>query len=171
MITNNPRNAGRKKKFTEEDIKEIKRLMAAGVTINEIARKYRTSRQVVSRYISRRPENGFTLRIEYMYRQKPCTIIDVDFLNRRVEIENRTQDMLHRAFGVKEDPDWEDFEYFLADRCFPAARADADRLLEELGIDSYDPLQIVEKTRGKTAEDSMWLKFAYYPGEAHNEYN
>ena len=38
-------------------------------------------------------------------------------------------------------------------------------ILKELQLTDYDPLQIVEKTKGRTAEDDMWLKFAYYPKE------
>jgi hypothetical protein len=38
-------------------------------------------------------------------------------------------------------------------------------ILGGLQLTDYDPLQIVEKTKGKTAEDDMWLKFTYYPRE------
>jgi len=34
-----------------------------------------------------------------------------------------------------------------------------------LQLTSYDPLQIVEKPKGRIAEDNMWLKFAYYQRE------
>ena len=44
-------------------------------------------------------------------------------------------------------------------------------LLKQLQLTSYDPLQIVEKTRGRTVEDDMWLKFNHYPmeGEPYGE--
>ena len=80
-------------------------------------------------------------------------------------IQNKTKDMLHRAFGVIENPTWNDFEMFLKDRCFSSTRGNAKEILKELQLTSYDPLQIVEKTRGRTAEDNMWLKFNYYPME------
>jgi len=73
--------------------------------------------------------------------------------------------MLRRAFGAIENPSWIDFENFLKERCFPATRGNAKELLKQLGITDYDPMQIVEKTRGRTAEDDMWLKFNYYPRE------
>lgn len=41
--------------------------------------------------------------------------------------------------------------------------------LARFSLDSYDPLQIVERTRGKTAEDNMWLKFQYYEGAAYEK--
>ena len=80
-------------------------------------------------------------------------------------IQNKTNDMLHRAFGVIEEPTWDDFETFLKDRCFPSTRGDIKELLNALQLSSYDPMQIVEKMRGKTAEDNLWIKFNYYPME------
>ena len=159
----NPRGAGRKKKFTPEDVQKITGLIEDGMTVNEVAKRFQTSRQVIGRYINEKPSETFTLRMTYMYRQYPCTVIDVDFMNRKVLIQNKTRDMLHRAFGVVENPSWEDFERFLEERCFPASRGNAKDILRELQLTSYDPLQIVEKTGGRSADDDMWLKFRYYP--------
>jgi len=159
----NPRNAGRKKRFTPEEIHKIRKQVEAGVTINDIAKQYGTHRQIISKYINNHPTPGCTMRITYMHKTKPCTIIDVDFLAQQVYITNKTDDLLHRAFGIKEKPTWADFEQFLADRCFPASRGNVKELLKELGTDGYDPLQIVEKTRGRTAEDNLWMNFKYYP--------
>ena len=161
----NPRKAGRKKKFTAEDVQTIRSLIEDGMTVNEVAERFQTSRQVIGRYLNEKPAEGYTLRLTYMYQQHPCTIIDVDFLNQRVMVQNKTKDMLHRAFGVIENPTWNDFEMFLKDRCFPATRGNAKEILKELQLTSYDPLQIAEKTRGRIAEDDMWLKFNYYPTE------
>lgn len=157
----NCRNAGRKRKFTAQDIEEMRALHMKGVTINEIARRYDTTRQCVSKNLNQPLDGGYTMRILYMYRKTPCTAIDVDFLQRRIRIQNHTNDMLHRAFGANDQPDWGDFEQFLQERCFPKSRGLLKERLGELGLDSYDPLQIVEKTKGRTAEDDMWLKFQY----------
>lgn len=167
----NPRKAGRKKKFTAEDVQTIRSLIENGMTVNQVAERFQTSRQVIGKYLNEKPAKGYTLRITYMYRQHPCTIIDVDFFNQRVMARNKTKDVLHRAFGVTEAPTWDDFEAFLRDRCFPATRGNVKDLLEQLQLTSYDPLQIVEKTRGRTVEDDMWLKFNYYPmeGEAYGQ--
>ena len=161
----NPRKAGRKKKFTAEDVQTIRSLIEDGTTVNEVAARLQTSRQVIGRHLNEKPAEDYTLRMTYMYQQHPCTIIDVDFLNQRILVQNKTKDMLHRAFGVIEKPTWNDFELFLKERCFPATRGNAKEILKELQLTSYDPLQIVEKTRGRTAEDDMWLKFNYYPME------
>ena len=159
----NPRNAGRKKKFTQDDIRKMQTMIADGMTVNEVATQFSTSRQVVGKYLNTKPEEGYTLRMTYMYQQRPCTVIDVDFLNQKIMIKNKTNDILHRAFGMVENPTWDDFEWFLRDRCFPATRGNVKDILKELQLTDYDPLQIVEKTKGRTAEDDMWLKFAYHP--------
>lgn len=157
------RNAGRKQKFTDKQIKEIEKLLEGGMTMNEVAERFGTSRQIIDKYVNRPPEKNYTLRMTYMHGQNPCTIIDVDFLNERVTIKNRTDDILYRAFGVVENPTWQQFQEFLEDRCFPKTRGNMKAILKELNIDSYDPLQIVERTRGRTADDNLWLKFKYFP--------
>ena len=101
------------------------------------------------------------MRITYMYRQKPCTTIDVDFLEEKIQICNLTTDPLHRAFGSNEHPTWTDFQQFLQDRCIPASRGMLKEALNDLGVDNYDPLRIAEKTKGRTADDDLWLKFQY----------
>lgn len=162
----NTRNAGRKRKFTPDDVREMQTLIEDGMTVNEVAERFHTSRQVIGKYLNAKPADGYTLRMTYMYQQHPCTMIDVDFLNQRVKIRNKTKDLLHRAFGVVEEPTWDDFEGFLKERCFPAARGNVKDILDDFQITDYDPLQIVEKTKGRMAEDDMWLKFAYYPGRS-----
>jgi hypothetical protein len=161
----NSRNAGRKKKFTPKDVQTIRGLIENGMTVNEVARRFHTSRQVIGRYLNAQPTEGYTLRMTYMYHQHPCTVIDVDFLNQKVIVQNKTKDVLHRAFGVIENPTWNDFDMFLKERCFPASRGNAKEILKELHLTDYDPLQIIERTKGRTAEDDMWLKFTYYPKE------
>ena len=162
LKTKNPRNAGRKKKFDDTTIAEIRKLRESGVTINTIADRFQTSRQVISKYLNAAPDDNYTMRMTYMFRQYPCTTIDVDFLNTKIRIQNHTPDLLHRAFGVIEEPTWEDFEYFLQDRCFPPTRGKLKYYLNALGLASYDPLQIIEKTQGRMADDDLWIKIKYY---------
>lgn len=66
--------------------------------------------------------------------------------------------MLARAFGVKLTPTFADYEKFLESRCFPRTRDKMKLLLEELDLNSYDPLAIIEKTKGRMAEDAMWIR-------------
>jgi hypothetical protein len=111
--------------------------------------------------------DDYTMRMTLMYRNNPCTIINVDFLHQKIKIENRTDDLLHRAFGIIEQPSWEDFKYFLQSRCFTKTRGLLKEALQDIEVDSYDPLQIIERTKGRTAEDDLWIKITY-PGVAEN---
>ena len=62
------------------------------------------------------------------------------------------------AFGRQERPTWDDFIEFLEERCVPKSRENINILLKEMGLTEYDPIQIVEKTQGRMAEDAQWLK-------------
>ena len=73
--------------------------------------------------------------------------------------------MLDRAFGVIEEPTRKDFEQFLLSRCFPQSRGYVKAIFQNLGVQSYDPLEIAEATGGRTAEDNMYLTFMTYPRE------
>lgn len=97
------------------------------------------------------------MNIHYYNRDKLCTIIHWEKF--QVSIQNFTDDIFERAFGRKEYVTWQDLEYFLASRCFPKSRANAKELLKELGLDYYDPFEIVKITKGRMAEDDQWLEF------------
>lgn len=99
-------------------------------------------------------------RIVYIYmdRQRPSTLIDTCSLTHRVRITNFTNDMVSRAFGIKEKPNWNDFTEFLEDRCMPRTRYGIREELKYMGIDVYDPFQIIAKTSGRVYGDGQWLK-------------
>ena len=87
-----------------------------------------------------------------------CTIIKADYKTETVTIENFTDDILHKAFGVKEKPTWDDYLYFLESRCFPRTRDKLKLYLKALDIPYYDPLSIIEKTKGRMADDTQWVE-------------
>lgn len=97
--------------------------------------------------------------LHYMDPDGICTVLYVDYKNRAVKIENKTDLLIHRAFGINEKPTWEDYEAFLRDRCFPETRDHLKWVLKALGLDCYDPLEIIRKTKGRMAEDSQWIEF------------
>jgi len=47
---------------------------------------------------------------------------------------------------------------WFSDRAFPEERVDCKELLEELGLERYDPWEIVKLTRGTLMTDGWWLK-------------
>lgn len=161
-----PRNMGRKKALSAKDVEKIQTLLKDGVKIQEIASRFGVSRKSISQYLNQRPEGNYTMRIDYKHGRRVCTVIYVDFLAEQILIQNRTDDLLDRAFGTVETPTWEDFEQFLLSRCFPKSRGHVKPILKNLDISQYDPLAIVEATGGRTAEDDMYLTFKNYPKEA-----
>lgn len=152
---------GRKKALNDADIQKIIEMQQQGITTKEIAESFGVSRQTISKYLNAFPKGNYTMRMNYMFRQKVCTEIYVDFLNEKISIINRTNDILRRAFGVIGNPTWEDFQYFLRERCFPEERGNKKDILNYLGIDHFDPLQIVEATKGRMAEDNQYINFVY----------
>lgn len=87
-----------------------------------------------------------------------CTVILADFTAEQICIENKVDEILDTAFGVNETPSWEDFLAFLAERCIPKTRKGLDYYLDAVGVPEYDPVQLVEKTQGRMAEDHKWLE-------------
>lgn len=53
----------------------------------------------------------------------------------------------------------EELEKWLKWRTFPPTRANADELLEALGLNAYNRWAIVRKTHGVMADDEIWLRF------------
>ena len=103
------------------------------------------------------PDKRLKMRLCYMYEDSVCTIIDVDENRRKVEINNYTDDPQFRAFGVNESPSYDDYEEFVASRCFPKDRDKMKLELKRLDIPFYDPILIIEKTEGRMAEDDFRL--------------
>lgn len=182
----NVRGAGRRRALSAEAVCEVKKRFEEGERLTALAKEYGVSRQTLSAYVhpkepdmeqvchtyrawarlnaAMRQENlwDYTLRIDYMNDDVCCTVILVDFLHERILIQNETDRIIDRAFGVKEKPDWEDFEYFLQERCVPRTRFGMREILKDYGLDSFDPLAIIEKTKGHMAEDHQWVKLTYF---------
>lgn len=87
-----------------------------------------------------------------------CTTLCADFTDHTVRAENHTDRLVKTAFGKNVFPTWEEFLTFLEERCVPRERAGLREYLEALGLDEYDPLEILQKTAGRMAEDDQWLE-------------
>ena len=162
-----------------EEIRRIRKML--GLTQNDFAELTRTSKATVERWEAGRqnisgpvvlllkmlekdpeyveqlkiPEKKLPLRLKYMYRDTLCTIIDVDEMNRKVEIKNFTDNSMFRAFGNNPSPSFEDYTEFLESRCFPPTRDKMKLVLQDLDLPFYDPFLIIQKTKGKMAEDDF----------------
>jgi hypothetical protein len=95
--------------------------------------------------------------LKYYDRDKLCTTIYIDFENKLVWATNHTDDIVTTAFGNNASPDWDDFIYFLKDRCIPEERAGLREYLAAIGVYEFDPLEIIKKTKGRMAEDAQWI--------------
>ncbi len=181
----NERGAGRKPSISARELCQIRKRHEAGETLTELAKIYGVSRQTLSKYMNQKNSDaeriGYTLgqwvrlnrqfrkvnvadypiRMEYMCREECCTVILANFKDRKIVVCNTTDDLLHRAFGIKAKPDWKDFEEFLESRCFPRSRDGMRLILKDLELDFYDPLSIIEKTQGRMAEDAQWIHMMY----------
>lgn len=87
-----------------------------------------------------------------------CTQIGADFTEQTVVVENFTDNIVKTAFGRNRMPTWVDFMNFLEERCVPSGRASLREYLEAIGLDAYDPLRIIERTKGRMAEDNQWIE-------------
>ena len=98
------------------------------------------------------------LQLQFYHGNSLCTTILADETAEKVLIENHTDNPLYTAFGVNDDPDWQDYQNFLEERCIPKSRAGLQEYLNAIGVDEYNPLEIVRKTKGRMAEDQSWLE-------------
>lgn len=87
-----------------------------------------------------------------------CTIVHADFTDKTLTAENYITNPVKTAFGNNLSPSWDDFQSFLEDRCIPMQRAGLREYLTAIGLDEYDPMEIIKKTQGRMAEDHQWLK-------------
>ena len=106
----------------------------------------------------RLPKKNTPIRLWYMHGQTVCTMIDVNEMKREVRILNYTDNLMFRAFGVEENPDYKMYQEFLESRCFPRSRDKMKLILKDLDLPFYDPFMIIEKTEGRMAEDDFWIR-------------
>lgn len=96
----------------------------------------------------------------------PCTDIKVNYQTKEISIKNYTNQIMDRAFGVIENPTWEDYIDFLKDRCPPKDAL----IMKKLNLTDADPLDIVKITQGWQPYDKFWLDISSDRGDASNVY-
>lgn len=88
-----------------------------------------------------------------------CTKIIADFTDETLSVENTTENIVKTAFGKNEVPTWEDLLSFLEERCLPKSRSGIREYLETIGVEEYNPIEIIKKTAGRMAEDNQWIEW------------
>ena len=115
--------------------------------------------QSMEQYKATRLAQGHDLmEIHYYNGDTLCTLIYADKTVQDLCAENHTNNLVKTAFGKNSLPTWADLEAFLEERCIPRQRAGLREYLEALGLDEYDPLAIIQKTKGRMAEDDQWME-------------
>ena len=111
------------------------------------------------KFSERKKELNHKLVIVNLYDDKTlCTKICADFTDKTLVAENHAKNIVKTAFGENGIPNWDDFERFLEERCMPKSRAGIREYLETIGVDEYNPIEIIKKTKGRMAEDKQWLE-------------
>ena len=104
-------------------------------------------------------KSGREILVLFYYDDKTlCTKIAADYTEKSICVENFVPNVLRTAFGNNQEPTWEDYLLFLEERCIPKSRAGLRQYLDEIGVDEYDPFEIIKKTSGRMAEDQQWIK-------------
>ena len=110
-------------------------------------------------FIAAKKEQGHSLlKLSYLDGDTLCSTIIADETEHSLCIENHVGHVIKTAFGNNLLPTWVDFQSFLEERCIPRTRAGLREYLETIGVEEYDPVEIIKKTEGRMAEDSQWLK-------------
>lgn len=104
------------------------------------------------------------IKLNFYNNDTLCSKVLADYNEKTVKIKNYINDKIHTAFGVNEHPSWDDYLLFLEDRCIPRKRAGLREYLDALGVDEYEPLEIIKITKGRMAEDNQWIEVCGYDG-------
>lgn len=116
-------------------------------------------RLTMDEFISTKQAHGHSLmKLLYFDGDNLCTTIIVDETEHVLRVENHTGRVVKTAFGNNPAPAWEDLQHFLEERCIPHARAGLREYLEAIGVEEYDPMEIIKKTEGRMAEDDQWIR-------------
>lgn len=139
--------------ITEQDREVLLQFDGTSITIRRAApARYED-------FLNTARKSGHDLLILHYYTGKTlCTKICADRNTRQLAIDNAVDDPFSTAFGINTAPGWGDLQFFLESRCVPRQRAGLQYYLAQLGLDRYDPLEIIRKTGGRMAEDDCWLK-------------
>lgn len=80
--------------------------------------------------------------------------IVADYEAHTVEVTNFKDDSYYLPFSPKITPTWEQWQWLLQSRCPSEHYAFIEQVLEKIGLDHYDTLEIIKKTKGKMANDN-----------------
>ena len=137
--------------ITADDREVVLRFEGDKIVISKIA--------TIEEFVRQKSALGHSLSVlKFWDAHTLCTTIAVDFTEQTLCAENHTTRLAKTAFGKNRLPTWEDLRDFLEERCIPRQREGLRAYLDALGLDEYDPWEIVRRTQGRMAEDQQWIE-------------
>ena len=94
----------------------------------------------------------------WVYWKEELTAI-VKIQNNEVRIKKFTDHPMKQFFFSFDKMDIAKLSELLETRCWERERTDIKELLHKIGLDEYDPIEIVKRTFGVSYNDSIWFKF------------
>ena len=119
---------------------------------------FRPEQSIEQYRVARLAQGHELMEIRYYNGNALCTLIYADKTAQDLCAENYTDNLIKTAFGKNLLPSWAELEAFLEERCIPRQRAGLREYLEALGLDEYEPLAIIQKTKGRMSEDDQWME-------------
>jgi hypothetical protein len=118
-----------------------------------------TNKLSCEEFVKRKVQQKHNVKIYNFYdKDLLCSSIFVDFTDETLVIINHIHNPVKTAFGNNINPTWSDLFSFFESRCVPRERDGIREYLETLGLDDYNPLDIIRITSGRVAEDNHLLK-------------
>lgn len=85
-------------------------------------------------------------------------VIEADYTNHTVKVTNYKNDSYYLPFSPDVKPTWEQWQFVLKSHCPSEHNAFIDDILESLGLDHFDVLEIIKKTHGKMVNDPCTIE-------------
>lgn len=99
------------------------------------------------------------MHCEVFWKKDLICIIDVNFISDTVDFENFSDKWPILPFGKKSKACIQDFYDFVEDRIMPKSRFNCKEVLDEIGMDTYDSIELLKYNHGMSVEDPIWIRF------------
>ena len=91
------------------------------------------------------------------WRDETTAIVRIE--NNMAHIERLTDDPMKQFFPPIENMDLAMLSELFESRCWDKGRADIDEILHRIGLEEYEPMEMVKRTFGISYNDCKWFKF------------
>lgn len=102
---------------------------------------------------------GDILKFTIMWKNEKIDDVVVDRDKCTVEVTKYSDHVFHQPFHM-EPITIKNVYQFVKRRVFDEERPDKEELLAALGLEEYNPYEIMRKTHGANYDDYIWVKFS-----------